>query len=474
MSMIATKYLNKLALLSIISTSSYAGIQNDLQKAFDAMDFNANVSSAYNAQSAGHYSGGSIYARSAIRNQQMAYVNLPKVSAGCGGIDMYAGGFSFITANEAKTLAKNIMSDSVSYGFQLALETVSPLISNTMKDLSRKITDFTNRSINSCEAAVGLVGSVFPKTDEAQRNVCQSVSNTDKGLFADYAKARMECNNTDGRTKAFDRLKNEPGYENQLLGSMNFAWKAIKSNPLFKDDNDLAELMMSLSGTVIYNEAGNAHKGTNKQHYPSLAVNNDFLNTLMHGGDLKVYDCAGSYEENGCLNPAKEKKKIVISKDKAFVSMVSTRLNSIADKIRETRQKRQRLTDAELKFIQSTSLPVYKMLNVQSAFSKGISTLDVTTYSEVIATDMLYVYLEESLQEILSKAKTLQLPEAEYKEFISSIEAAKQNVRNRKLDSFEQRTLTTQMIEQTMLIEQRLAQQLQAPFQDAINWGNGI
>ncbi len=456
-------------LLMFLSSTSFASIQNDLQKAFDSMDFKSNVTGAYSSQSAGHYAGGSLYARSAIRNQQVAYLNLPKVSAGCGGIDMYAGGFSFITNSEAKKLAQNIMSDNVSYGFNLALETVSPLISNTMKDLSRKVTDFTNRSINSCETAVGLVGSVFPKTDEAQRNVCQSVVNTHTGIFSDYAEARMECKTLSGRQKAFNRLKSEPGYENTLMGSMNFAWKAIKTNPLFKDDNELSELMMSMSGTIIYNHKAENATGANKKHYPSLAVSQDFINTLMHGGKIKVYGC-DTDDENGCLNPSTN-KEITIPKEKAFIEMVKMKLNSIVGKIRSIHTP---LDESEKRFIQSTTLPVYKMLNVQSAFSRGLSTLDVTTYSEIIATDMLYLYLEESLQEVLNKARTLQLPEAEFKEFITNIEAAKQNVRNRKLDTYEQRALTTQMIEQTIMIEQRLAQQLQAPFKDALTWADNI
>lgn len=456
-------------LLIAVSNVLFAGngIQKDLENAFNALDYKYNVTSAYHSQSAGYYSGGSLYARNQIRNQQIAYINLPEISSGCSGINMYVGGFSYITRDEAVELAKRIMSSTGTYAFHLALESVSPLISNTMKDLSRKISEFTNQSINSCETATGLVGSIFPKTEESQRSVCQSVANGEAGVFGGLADARMGCANYDKRSQVFKDLKTKPGYENQLLGSMNFAWKAIRSNALFKDDEDLSELMMSLSGTVIYQDK-DQHAGASKQQLPSLATSNEFINALMNGGKLRVYGCQPD-DKIECLKIITD-KYVEIPKEKSFINMVKTKLITIVTKI----QTNEGLIDSEIKFIQSTTLPVYKMLNVQSAFTRVLSTLDVTTYSEIIATDMLYLYLEESMQEIITKAKALELPDAEYREFINGIEQAKQNIRNRKLDTYEQRSLTMQMIEQTMLIEKRLALQLQSSFKDALTWADSL
>lgn len=455
--------------ITINAVFAKSGVQEDLENAFNALDYKYNVTSAYKAQSAGYYSGGSLYARNAVRNQQVAYINLPKISSGCGGIDMYVGGFSFITKDEAVSLAKKVMASSGTYAFHLALESVSPLISNTMKDLSRRVTEFTNQSINSCETAAGLVGSIFPKTEEAQRNVCQSVANGEAGIFNGLADARMGCSDYRQRDKVFKNLKDKTGYEQQLLGSMNFAWKAIRSNPLFKDDKELSELMMSLSGTIIYQDSlGNG--GASKQQLPSLASSSDFINALMNGGKLKVYGCDDDGKDE-CLTVNTE-KYLDIPKEKSFINMVKTKLTTIVEKIKSNVALDE--DGPEIKFIQSTTLPVYKMLNVQSAFSKGLSTLDVTTYSEIIATDMLYLYLEESMQEILTKAKALQLPDAEYREFINGIEQAKQNIRNRKIDTYEQRTLTMQMIENTMMIEKILAQKLQGSITKAASWADGL
>lgn len=452
-----------LILLYMFSNIAFATLQKDLEKAFESMNTLTNVTPAYEAQSVGYYSGGSMYARTPVRNQNIAHITLPEAKAGCGGIDMHLGGFSFIKQAEMKQLAKSIMADSVTYGFNIALETVSPMIANNYKDLRNVINSVNNMNINSCETAVGLVGAVFPKTEESQRQVCQSLSNQSKSLFSDYATARMECSDPASRKRAFEDLKNKPGYDNYLLGDMNFAWKAIMSNPLFSNDDELSRVMMSVSGTIIYKSSHNG-KPAEKQILPSLAISEDFINALMVGGDLKAYECD---EKIKCLSPRLDNNTIIkIAPERAFVGMVRGKLESITRKIRSITEE---LSASEKQFINSTSLPIYKLLNVNSAFSKGISALDISTYSELIASDILYKYLEESLNEISTKAKMLQLPSDDYNQFIGNIEMAKQTIRNRKLDTFNMRAQAIQMIETSMMMEKRLAQNLEPMFKDAMS-----
>jgi len=57
---------------------------------------NTTGAQAYQGQQAGYYSGGSLYARNTVRNVQLVGIDLPSYRSGCGGIDLYAGGFSFV------------------------------------------------------------------------------------------------------------------------------------------------------------------------------------------------------------------------------------------------------------------------------------------------------------------------------------------------------------------------------------------
>ena len=280
-------------LLFLSSLIIHANAQKDLEEAFNKVTGVHNISSAYHSQSAGHYSGGSVFARNQIRNQQVMHINLPKVGAGCGGIDLYMGGISYIQKTDAIKLAKEVMQNAGAYAFNLALESVSPMISNTMKDLRNVATTINNANINSCELATSLVGSVFPKTEAAQKQVCQDIG-TSSGYISDYVSARMDCANPVKRKNIFNDAK-KTGHDDFLTGSLNFAWKAIRTNSLFNSDDELSEVMMSLSGTIVYKyDAAEDNKGNviknsaMKAVYPSLAANANFLKSLLEGGAIEV------------------------------------------------------------------------------------------------------------------------------------------------------------------------------------------
>lgn len=50
-------------------------------------------SHAYQTQAAGYAALGSVYARNQVRTIRLAHVDVPGMRSGCGGIDLFAGGF---------------------------------------------------------------------------------------------------------------------------------------------------------------------------------------------------------------------------------------------------------------------------------------------------------------------------------------------------------------------------------------------
>ena len=156
--------------------TAYARIDDDLQNFFTSSGFSSNVTApnAYHGQSAGYYTGGSLFARNSVRNYQIAQVTLPSYRAGCGGIDLFSGGFSFINADGIIDAMKNILNNAKGYAFMLALESATPLLTNVMKQMHKTANDINALNINSCETAVSLLGSVWPKTQATQKkNLCR-------------------------------------------------------------------------------------------------------------------------------------------------------------------------------------------------------------------------------------------------------------------------------------------------------------
>ena len=88
--------------LIIFVANAQASVQNDMQKFFHEIGASTNVTpaGAYKGQEGGFYTGGSIYSRNPTRDYQLFNVQVPSISAGCGGIDVFTGGMGFIDSKK--------------------------------------------------------------------------------------------------------------------------------------------------------------------------------------------------------------------------------------------------------------------------------------------------------------------------------------------------------------------------------------
>jgi conjugative transfer pilus assembly protein TraH len=447
----------------------FADINQDLTNYFNGLGFSSNVTSphAYLGQEAGYYTGGSVFARNQVRDVQIATVDLPSYRAGCGGIDLFMGGFSFINDDQFIAMMKNILNNAKGYAFNLALESATPEIANTMKyinDVSNKI---NQTNINSCESAASLVGGVWPKTDVAQQQVCESIG-TSTNIFSDWAAARQGCGVGGQRSQVLSNAKSDNRFKDLVLTQGNLAWKALHQQAFLQSDPALAELFMSLSGTVILRTASS---NDDSPHHitvlPSLADNQKLLKALLYGGETTLYQCDDTAVDT-CLNP--RLSTVTIQPTHALQARTRVLLQSMVEKIYTDSP----LTQEEIGLLESTSLPVYKMLNVQAAFTKGQSIVDVSEYADVIATDILFQYLHESVSLVNSSASTLQYPDALKQQFQQGIDKAIESVRATQRNAYSQMALSVQLIQQTQVTEQMLAGQLSTNLSNTVTWARGL
>jgi conjugative transfer pilus assembly protein TraH len=424
-------------LLFLISVPALADVNGDLNSFFDGLGMATNVTAphAYQGQQAGYYSGGSVFSRSAVRNVQLVQVDLPSFRAGCGGIDLFAGGMSFVDNQELLKTMRNIMNNAKGYGMLLALEEVTPQIANGMKYIQDMANKVNQMNINSCEAAEGLVGGVWPKTQAAQRQVCQDVGNN-TGMFRDWAESRQGCT-SDGL-----------------------------ANNLVNGDQQFAELLMSLSGSIIIQKNGSGKSATTSfKNLESLATNASLLKAILYGDKATFYKCDESVQ---CLNPTKQ--TILISQSSALKSQVEKILNSIDQKIISD----QALSNQEIGLLQSTRIPIYKILAVQAAYQKDPNILNVENYSEIIATDILFQYLQENLSLVRASGSSLQYPSEIMTQFNAGINQAMTDVRVQERNAQAQVSSAIQLIEQTQVIEKMLAGQLSVQLGNSLTWARSL
>ncbi len=433
-------------------------LENDMQRFWNDMGFNTNVtgSSAFTGQSAGYYSMGNIHARTRSENIQLATIELPSIRAGCGGIDLFAGSFSFINSGQLVASMKAIANNAVGFSFQLALETISPLIAGKISELQDLAQMVNNAGINSCEQAASLVGSVWPKQDIASKHICEAIGSK-KGLFSDYAASRNGCGSEGKRSETNAQGDNE--FKNIATENINIAWEALKKSPNISsgniiNDRNLAELFMTLTGTIIIKPGDNADRPSSIQQISGKINNNEIITAILDGNNINILHCD---ETEKCLNPTFDGATQNVSKNNAFKEKIRNLLQEIMDHIKDDTA----LEDRHKGLINTTSLPLYKMLNIYAAYEGSNNFLDFDTLAEVVALNILYVYIDKIIQSINSASDNLTL---EAKDSVMQYKHNLSNIRtllfHREQHNDQTLNTTMRLIDRTETIEKLLSNRL--------------
>ncbi|MFM7346108.1 MAG: conjugal transfer protein TraH [Tagaea sp.] len=374
-----------------------ADLNAEMQAMFNDLGALGNVTTpgAFRGQAMNLYTGGSLMMRAPGRNYPLATVQLPSLRAGCGGIDIYGGAFSFINKQQFVALLQNIGANAVGYAFKLALQSISPDIDKLLTELQDQINKINAMNINSCEAAQALVNGVVGEYDNSVMSGCANISQY-LGSVSDRAEARLTCASNAPAVVKTAANSADPNVRNATFVKGNVSWLALNQvgGSISQQEK---ELIMSVIGTVIlYPPADDGSGATPRYAEPTIVGLRDLL--LGRGAsategnvDIEVYVCDEPAE---CLNLT----RTTVSA-KPFTRLVSERLRRMSDNI-ATRSPQ---APADIGFVNNTTEPVYKMLSVANAVP-GSSTAEtlIETYKDVIALDYAETFLNRAIRQAMS------------------------------------------------------------------------
>ncbi|MEG3223282.1 conjugal transfer protein TraH [Vibrio gigantis] len=368
-----------------LSSASHADTNNSLARFFDNSGYNANVSNptAYQGQSANYYTGGSLFVRNKIVDAQLVSVTVPSISAGCSGIDMFMGGFSHINSDQLVKLGKAIIHNAPPFIVNLALQTWAPQLKQNLDNLQAIADKYLNQSVNSCEAAQAAIGGLAAFAAPAtKKHVCATLG-TQNNAFSDWVEAQHECGSGGKAAGQLANAKNDSALKDIAQTNHNVVWSAIMNNAFLSADKNLAQFMMSLSGTYVYDKDGNP------RYYPSLLTdNNNLVNVLLEGGKADVYQCRNT-DPKACITVTK-RNHLSISQANGIQNQIRTQLESILQKIATD----QKLTAKQEGFLELTQSPVLKFFIDDLSANQ---TPDTNSYSRMIAVELLNQYLVSML-----------------------------------------------------------------------------
>ena len=371
-------------------------------------------------------------------------LQLPKLNAGCGGISLFNGGFSFVSSKELVDTLKSIGANAVTYGFKLAMQTMAPSVNSTITDLFNKALEITRSNINSCETATTLVGGLWPKGEIASRHVCTSLGIA-SGALKDWAAARHGCGAGHQSNSILGGKNSREEYKNILVNEFNVAWEVLKKNSYLSKNREFAELCMTISGTIV---AYKDPKGERQvKTFPSRADSDDLIKGLFDGGEVDIYRCE---DGDKCLNVSSKRVKIAAS---GLVSQVMKTLKDITEKAMADEP----LTAPEKDLIDGVKLPLYKFINVLAAYKN--TNLSLTEYTDIVSIDLIHHYITEIVDVMLIEATNLrnaQVSDEEITSFIKQLKQVKAAIHNKRMAAYEEMSKSLKVIEDAMIYEKKL------------------
>jgi conjugative transfer pilus assembly protein TraH len=345
---------------------------------------------AFRGQAFNTYAGGSLFMRSPNKVYQLAAIQFPTAKAGCGGIDVFGGSFSHISAAEFKDMLRNITAALPGIAFQLALESVSPLLGGLTKWAKGLETWINNARINSCETAKALVSTAGEADGYSSQETCADLA-IEMGLETDRDAARRRCGSDRPSILASARASGDPNVRNKAPFVGNLTWKALQYTGTYLDDQE-RELIMSMVGTVIFypDEAGRDPEPiaptitsiSQLLYGQAAASGTDVVQHLLRCNDYANCDSV-------TLNTSYTHTP--------FTAKVENMMRSIASKIASRTAIPN--NSPEVGFVNQTTEPVYKMLSIGSTIpGSGLADSLISQYRDVIAADYAYVFLDRNLR----------------------------------------------------------------------------
>lgn len=454
--------LTIVAACQMVAAPVQANVGTELNDFFNDMGGagNAYGPTAFEGQSAGYYSAGGVWTRFSNKQVNPVNVQLPSVKAGCGGIDIFGGAFSFINTDEMVAMLKSVASNALGFAFQLAIKSISPQISQTIEEMAQKIEKLNQMNISSCEAAQGLVAGLWGKSQGRDSEVCKAIANS-QGFATDWAKARQDCNAGGERTS----IINKNGDETIPAKSYNYTWHMLnKSYPSF--DTDFKEYLMTLVGTIVYERAEDDDASGTVRYYGQ--GNRDLIEALLKGStDAKVLKCD---DTDDCLSPSFS-STVSITEAQALQPRIAELIRSMVAKVKTN----DTLTAEEIGILGGTSIPLYKIITVNAAAQfGGMTTADIDGLAEIVALDMLETILREFYGYVQkAQGSFSEADEATLQQWRDQIRTVSDVIDNYSYSMNERLVRTQVIIDRTVFLERTLRNTISPQMSAALSFRSG-
>ena len=313
----------------------------------------------------------------------------PKLSAGCGGIDLFMGAFSIPSKEEFLNYLCAIGSSLPGLAFQLALQTLSPDLSEQVTSFRDLIREYSSKFQDSCTAAQTLLDMTGAQGYMEKLKYSATNHLRDSGMASDAYEADTMTRTDGGAVFKNTPTRTDSGGNAIEAAEINLTWSLLGGGTLTsKYPKELKELMMTLVGTTIYTQSSDDSSAVVRSRF---IMGEDIANLLF-----------GSAESISLTNatrltcPVKDTKCLYPERTAIDDINLTYRLWEAATNYRHSLLSRDptRVTEEDILLLGSvSSIPLIKLINT-------VTTRRYAGFSE----DILRVYIEAAAYEAIVRA----------------------------------------------------------------------
>lgn len=343
-------------------------------------------------------------------------------------------------------------------------------MAETMKDLRRKLQQINQANINSCETAAALVEGDWSRQGSAFNAFCAQYGVL-TGKYADYAAAETGCGTRAGaddvaKTSPAPGDKDQEAVKARQPNNINIAWDVLRGDHInasdwLKSDRRMAEVMLSMTGTIIIRD------GEVKPRM-GWGDNDKFLDWIIDGGpgDFVMYRCPAGEPDDACLG-MRDVAPGSLPVSASLKGRVTAEIDALTRAIIDDTPP----PASAIALVNRTSLPLYRILNVQAAHAGPIITAQRAQIIDAVTLDLALTYLGEMITDIRARADAAPLAGQEAMElWRRRLEHITRRINARRLEGAKAYSAALEMAERVRLIEAQLAGRLGSALDTGATW----
>jgi len=345
----------------------------------------------FEGQQRGYYSAGSFSGRWKSTADYPVTVELPKVKSGCGGIDVFVGGMSFMNMEYLTQKLKGMVTGAVSaLAYDLATKVLSEQVANSTKNIMALADTLNQMQLDECAAGKSLVGIMTDKdglrsgedmqnrlgTAIKENKLVSGVSNLWTGLTTEEQANGGTVNA--GDVVSATSTCNQDIRDIFMTGNSMLATVGNKMNI----PSSHIDLMRGLTGDIRLSGAAEAYQIS---YMPPCSENNSDSLKSLSSGDMYIKNTAG------VCSP-------IIDGNRDMTAYVTGKLTSMAVKIRT---KSGELNVAEKAFLDSTPISILPILK------SGVGTVTEGQTISVLADMVANAYILQMMSDLYLRAEAI-------------------------------------------------------------------